>query len=109
MRAALFCALALLAAGALNAASPPPADPAAHAKASSFEPHSGSHSRVYGAPIQQRIPQEPTETAAQDQPEPAAQGQPTARDAGSVARRLHQLPGFFQRTVSPACRPSFAA
>ena len=55
MRAALFCALALLAAGALNAASPPPADPAAHAKASSFEPHSGSHSRVYGAPIQHRI------------------------------------------------------
>jgi len=55
MRAALFCALTLLAASASHAASPPPAGPAAHAKASSFEPHSGSHSRVYGAPIQQRI------------------------------------------------------
>jgi hypothetical protein len=58
MRAALFCALALLAASALPAASPPSSDPAAggqHAKASSFVPHSGSHSRVYGAPIQQRI------------------------------------------------------
>ena len=58
MRAALFYALALLAAGALNAASPPLSDPAAdgkNAKASSFVPHSGSHSRVYGTPIQQRI------------------------------------------------------
>jgi hypothetical protein len=55
MRAALFCALALLAASALHAASPPPADPVVHAKASSFVPHGGSHSRVYGAPIQERI------------------------------------------------------
>ena len=58
MRAAPFCALALLAAGALNAASPPSgasALDAKQAKVSSFAPHSGSQSRVYGAPIQQRI------------------------------------------------------
>ena len=58
MRVALFCALALLAAGASSAASPPASGVAAdgqHAKVSSFVPHSGSHSRVYGAPIQQRI------------------------------------------------------
>jgi hypothetical protein len=55
MRAALFCALALLGASALPAASPSPGDPAVHTKASSFEPHSGSRGRVYGAPIQQRI------------------------------------------------------
>lgn len=57
MRAALLCALALLAAGASNAASPPASGAAADnkPKASSFAPHGGPHSRVYGAPIQQRI------------------------------------------------------
>jgi len=68
--------MALLAAAALSAASSalavragsgPPARPtycatkadrtsiAAHSKASSFAPHAGPHSRVYGAPIQSRI------------------------------------------------------
>jgi hypothetical protein len=69
--------MALLAAAALSAAShpalavragsgPPPrptncatkADQtsiAAHSKTSSFAPHAGPHSRVYGAPIQSRI------------------------------------------------------
>jgi hypothetical protein len=71
--------MALLAAAALSAASSvhpalavrdgsgPPARPtycatkadrtsnAAHSKTSSFAPHAGPHSRVYGAPIQSRI------------------------------------------------------
>jgi hypothetical protein len=58
MRAVVSCALALLAAGALNAAPFPSTAPAAegkHAKVSSFAPHGGSQSRVYGAPIQPRI------------------------------------------------------
>ena len=79
MRATVSCAMALLAAAALSAASSvhlalavragsgPPARPpycatkadrtsiAAHSKASSFAPHAGPHSRVYGVPIQSRI------------------------------------------------------
>ena len=79
MRATVSCAMALLAAAALSAASSvhpalavragsgPPARPtycatkadrtsiAAHSKTSSFAPHAGPHSRVYGAPIQSRI------------------------------------------------------
>lgn len=67
MRAAMSCALALLAAAALSAASSVPrahavcatkADQtsiAAHSKSNSFAPHPGSGSHVYGAPIQSRI------------------------------------------------------
>ena len=67
MRAAMFCALALLAAAASSAAPSvhrthsvcaTRADQtaiAAHSKASSFAPHPGSGSRVYGVPIQSRI------------------------------------------------------
>ena len=79
MRATVSCAMALLAAAALSAASSvhpamavragagPPARPAycatkadqtsiaAHSKTSSFAPQAGPHSRVYGAPIQSRI------------------------------------------------------
>ena len=79
MRATVSCASALLAAAALSAASSvhpalavraggaPPAHPtycatkadqtsiAAHSKTSSFAPHAGPHSRVYGVPIQSRI------------------------------------------------------
>ena len=51
MRAAVFCALALLVAGASHAASGDHKRP----KTSSFAPHPGVHSRVYGAPIQSRI------------------------------------------------------
>jgi hypothetical protein len=67
MRAAVSCATALLALAVLNAASS--SHPAlsvcatkadqtsitAHSKTSSFAPHPGSHSRVYGVPIQSRI------------------------------------------------------
>ena len=79
MRATVSCAMALLAAAALSAASSvhlalavragsgPPARPtycatkadqtsiAAHSKTSAFAPHAGPHSRVYGVPIQSRI------------------------------------------------------
>ena len=79
MRATVSCATALLAAAALSAASTvhpapavragsaPAARPtycatkadqtsiAAHSKTSSFAPHAGPHSRVYGVPIQSRI------------------------------------------------------
>lgn len=62
MRAAVSCAMALLAVVALSAASSvhcaTKADQtaiAAHSKASSFAPHAGPHSRVYGIPIQSRI------------------------------------------------------
>ena len=67
MRVALFSALALLAAAASSAAPSvhrtrsvcaTQADKtaiAAHSKASSFAPHPGSGSHVYGAPIQSRI------------------------------------------------------
>jgi hypothetical protein len=75
MRAALSCALALLAVTAFSASvSVPPragrAHPArvsdcatkadqaalaAHSKANSFAPHASAHNRVYGAPIQSRI------------------------------------------------------
>ena len=68
MRATVSCATALLAAAALSAASSVhPARPAycatkadqtsiaAHSKTSSFAPHAGPHSRVYGVPIQSRI------------------------------------------------------
>jgi hypothetical protein len=79
MRATVSCAMALLAAVALSAASfvhlalavragsGPAARPAycatkadrtsivAHSKTSSFAPHAGPHSRVYGVPIQSRI------------------------------------------------------
>ena len=75
MRAALFCALALLTASALSAAPPPTGDPAAHAKASSFEPHSGSQSRVYGAPIQQRI------LKSRPKPQPKANPNPQLRSS----------------------------
>jgi hypothetical protein len=61
MRAAVSCALALLAAGALHStevAGAPTVNAQADVirpKASSFAPHPGAHSRVYGAPIQSRI------------------------------------------------------
>jgi hypothetical protein len=67
MKAAVCCALTLLASAALSAASSvhpthsvcaTKADQtslAAHSKANSFAPHPGSHSHVYGAPIQSRI------------------------------------------------------
>jgi len=62
MRAAVSCAMALLAVAALSAASSAhcatKADQtaiAAHSKANSFAPHAGPHSRVYGVPIQSRI------------------------------------------------------
>jgi hypothetical protein len=67
MRVAVFSALALLAAAASSAAPSvhrahsvcaTQADKtaiAAHSKASSFAPHPGSGSRVYGVPIQSRI------------------------------------------------------
>jgi len=67
MRVAMFSALALLAAAASSAAPSEhrarsvcatQADKtaiAAHSKASSFAPHPGSGSHVYGAPIQSRI------------------------------------------------------
>ena len=62
MRAAVSCAMALLAITALGVASSAQgatkADQtsrAAHSKASSFAPHPGPHSSVYGAPIQSRI------------------------------------------------------
>jgi hypothetical protein len=63
----MSCALALLAIAAVSATSSvrpshsvcaTKADQAsitAHSKASSFAPHPGSHSHVYGAPIQSRI------------------------------------------------------
>ncbi len=60
MRAAVSCALALFVAGALHTASSAAGaagQPGDHKrpKASSFAPHSGVQSRVYGAPIQPRI------------------------------------------------------
>ncbi|HEV3181609.1 MAG TPA: hypothetical protein VGY90_02220 [Steroidobacteraceae bacterium] len=70
MKAAVSCALALLAVTALSAASSTPAaryvhascgttanvpTDGAHPKVSSFAPHPGAHSRVYGVPIQPRI------------------------------------------------------
>jgi hypothetical protein len=65
MRAALSCALALLAATALSAALSRPVpgcgasdsqtDRPHHPKASSFAPHADSTNHVYGAPIQSRI------------------------------------------------------
>jgi hypothetical protein len=81
MRAAVSCAMALLAVAALSAVSSAQPNPslsawaggvpparrtdcaakadqtsiAAHSKANSFAPHSGPHSRVYGVPIQSRI------------------------------------------------------
>ena len=67
MRVAAYCASALLVIIALSvAASSDPTSSAcatkadqaalaAHSKASSFAPHAGPHSRVYGAPIQSRI------------------------------------------------------
>ena len=67
MKAAVCCALALLAGAALSPASSAhsthsacatKADQtsiAAHSKANSFAPHPGSHSHVYGVPIQSRI------------------------------------------------------
>jgi hypothetical protein len=62
MRVAVSCAMALLAAVTLSAASSAhsatKADRtaiAAHSKANSFAPHAGPHSRVYGVPIQSPI------------------------------------------------------
>jgi hypothetical protein len=66
MRAALTCALALLAATALTATSSVSVprcgtandyspDHTHRPKASSFAPHAASPNRVYGTPIQQRI------------------------------------------------------
>jgi len=65
MRAAIFCTLALLAAGALHSArslGAPHCGPTVNKqgdvirpKANSFAPHPGAHNRVYGAPIQSRI------------------------------------------------------
>ena len=67
MRAAMYWVFALLAIAALREASSlhstrsvcaTKADQtslAAHSKANSFAPHPGSHSRVYGIPIQSRI------------------------------------------------------
>jgi hypothetical protein len=57
MRAAVFCALALLVAGTLHVASSGAATPDDHKrpKPSSFAPHPGAQSHVYGAPIQSRI------------------------------------------------------
>ena len=62
MRATVSCAMGLLAIAALSAASSvqcaTKADQtaiAAHSKANSFAPHPGSHSRMYGVPIQPRI------------------------------------------------------
>ena len=62
MRAATSWTLALLVAGTLSVASYATASPTTNKegdivrpKASSFAPHPGLHSRVYGAPIQSRI------------------------------------------------------
>ena len=61
MRAAVFWALALLVAGASHiapsAAAAAAGQPGDHKrpKPSSFAPHPGAQSRVYGAPIQPRI------------------------------------------------------
>ena len=62
MRAAVSCAMALLAVVASSAGSPvhcaTKADQtaiAAHSKANSFAPHPGPHSHIYGVPIQSRI------------------------------------------------------
>ena len=65
MRAALSCALALLAATALTVTLSRPipgcgatdsqTDKAHRPKASSFAPHTNSANHVYGAPIQSRI------------------------------------------------------
>ncbi len=62
MRAAVYCALALLVAGTLDFACAPAGaatadQPGQHKRprASSFAPHPGEHGRVYGAPIQPRI------------------------------------------------------
>ncbi len=66
MRAAVSCALALLAVAALSAATSTPihgcgatrdyqSDSDHRPKASSFAPHTGAHNRVYGVPIQSRI------------------------------------------------------
>ncbi len=66
MRAAVFCALALLALSAPSAATSRPihgcgaardyqSDSDHRSKPSSFAPHTGSHNRVYGVPIQSRI------------------------------------------------------
>jgi len=58
MRAAVSCALALLAASAWLATSSASADQTqdpARPKASSFVPHPRAHNRSYGAPIQPRI------------------------------------------------------
>ena len=64
MRAPLFCALALLGASIVCAASSsrahpcgsaPDPDALQRAKPSSFAPHRISQNRVYGAPIQSRI------------------------------------------------------
>ena len=67
MRAAMYWVFALLAIAALRDTSSlhstrsvcaTKADQtalAAHSKANSFAPHPGSHSRVYGVPIQSRI------------------------------------------------------
>jgi hypothetical protein len=66
MRAAVFCALALLVAGALISTAQPVRAPhcgtkndyqpdKARPKPSSLAPRPGAHSRVYGAPIQSRI------------------------------------------------------
>ena len=60
MRAAVFCALALLVAGTLHVASSAaatanPSGEHKRPKASSLAPHPGPHSGAYGAPIQPRI------------------------------------------------------
>ena len=62
MRAAVSWTLALLVAGTLFVASSATASPTTNQegdivrpRASSFAPHPGSQSRVYGAPIQSRI------------------------------------------------------
>jgi hypothetical protein len=58
MRAAVSCALALLAVSALCAAPIASADTPSdkhRPKANSFAPHPGSHSHTYGVPIQPRI------------------------------------------------------
>jgi len=62
MRAAVSWTLALVVAGTLSVVSSAIASPTTNnsgnvvrPKASSFAPHPGSHSRVYGAPIQSRI------------------------------------------------------
>ena len=95
MRAAMSCALALLAAAALSAAPSvhrvhpvcaTKADQtsiAAHSKANSFAPHPGSGSHVYGAPIQARILKSRPKKTAQKNPQLKSAPLPDATSANT--------------------------